>query len=52
MKYSGPTLEEIARIFDGENAEVAEVDVKGIGLTNRSHSLSYDEERVIHHEKS
>lgn len=50
--FSGPTLEEIARIFDGENAEVGEVDVKEAGITNRTHSIDYDEERHIHHEKS
>ncbi|KAF9693197.1 hypothetical protein EKO04_008567, partial [Ascochyta lentis] len=32
----GPTLEEIARIFDGENAEVANIDIDGKGLDNRS----------------
>ena len=51
---SGPTLEEIARIFDGENAEVADVDLKAAGLSNRTHSFDEDriEERVVHHEKS
>lgn len=44
VETRGPTLEEIARIFDGENAEVGEVDVKEAGLTN--HSTSFDEERV------
>lgn len=35
VETRGPTLEEIARIFDGENAEVGHADVKGVpGLTN------------------
>ena len=50
---SGPTLEEVARIFDGENAEVGEIDVKETGITNRTNSLnSFDEERVVPNEKS
>lgn len=52
LNHSGPTLEEVARIFDGENAEVGEIDIKGAGLTNRSHSIDVDEERVVHTEKS
>jgi hypothetical protein len=54
MNPSGPTLEEIARIFDGENAEVADVDIKTSGLTNHPTTTSFDEERVdvVHHEKS
>ena len=51
---SGPTLEEIARIFDGENAEVAEIDIVGEkGLTNRHGSIGHDEEDTyVHHEKA
>ena len=55
LDHSGPTLEEIARIFDGENAEVAEIDIKGAGLTNRTHSLDFgdeEKEQVVHQEKS
>ncbi|KAK5171971.1 uncharacterized protein LTR77_003608 [Saxophila tyrrhenica] len=48
----GPTLEEIARIFDGEDAEVADVDVKGTGITNRSNSVDRDVEQYVHQEKS
>lgn len=36
---SGPTLEEIARIFDGDNAEVADIDIDGKGLSNRNDSI-------------
>lgn len=36
---SGPTLEEIARIFDGDNAEVADIDIDGKGLHNHSGSI-------------
>ena len=40
----GPTLEEIARIFDGENAEVGEADVKEIrGLSN----AGFDEKPTV-----
>lgn len=53
MSCSGPTLEEVARIFDGDNAEVADVDIKGAGLTNRTNSAtSFDEERMPQNEKS
>ena len=54
LNHSGPTLEEVARIFDGENAEVGEIDIKGAGLTNRTHSIDFDEEKehVVHTEKS
>jgi len=49
----GPTLEEIARIFDGDDAQVGEVEVKEVpGLSNRSNSLSYGQEQVNFHEKS
>lgn len=37
--FSGPTLEEIARIFDGENAEVADIDIDGKGLGNGTGSI-------------
>jgi len=30
VETKGPTLEEVARIFDGDNAEVGDVHVKGI----------------------
>lgn len=36
---SGPTLEEIARIFDGQDAEVADIDIDGKGLGNRNSSI-------------
>ena len=49
---SGPTLEEVARIFDGENAEVADVDLKAAGLSNRTHSFDGEEEVHVHHEKA
>lgn len=49
---SGPTLEEIARIFDGENAEVADIDIVGEkGLAIRNNSTVHEEEH-IHPEKS
>jgi len=35
VETRGPTLEEIARIFDGDNAEVADIDI-GKGLDNHS----------------
>jgi len=52
IETKGPTLEEIARIFDGENAEVGEVDLKGAGLSNNHYDLKETdsvEEREIHH---
>jgi hypothetical protein len=35
-----PTLEEIAKIFDGENAEVADVDLKAAGVIGTRASAS------------
>jgi len=54
VETRGPTLEEVARIFDGDNAEVGDVDVKNApGLSNRNNSVDYDDvERHVHHEKS
>jgi len=48
IETRGPTLEEIARIFDGDNAEVADIDIGEKGL--RNNSVTYQEE--AHHEKS
>jgi hypothetical protein len=39
VETRGPTLEEIARIFDGDNAEVADIDIDGKGLSNRNDSI-------------
>ena len=39
VETRGPTLEEIARIFDGDNAEVADIDIDGKGLSNRNGSI-------------
>jgi hypothetical protein len=36
---SGPTLEEIARIFDSDEAEVANINLDGKGLDNRPSSV-------------
>ena len=36
VETRGPTLEEIAKIFDGENAEVAPVDLDKAGGANVS----------------
>ena len=33
VETRGPTLEEIAKIFDGEEAEVAQIDIHKVGLT-------------------
>jgi hypothetical protein len=46
--YSGPTLEEIARIFDGDNAEVGDVKTDVPGLSN----VNYDKESINMHEKA
>jgi len=39
VETRGPTLEEIARIFDGDNAEVADIDIDGKGISNRNDSI-------------
>jgi hypothetical protein len=39
VETRGPTLEEIARIFDGDDAEVANIDIDGKGLDNRTGSI-------------
>ncbi|KAK3047362.1 hypothetical protein LTR09_011234 [Extremus antarcticus] len=54
VETRGPTLKEVARIFDGDIAEVGDVDVKNApGLSNRNNSVDYDDiERHVHHEKS
>ena len=50
VETKGPTLEEIAKIFDGDEAEVGEVDPLKVGLpaTVRNQSLShtYDEKTI------
>lgn len=40
IETKGPTLEEIAKIFDGDEAEVADVDAIKVGLPNRGPSYS------------
>jgi hypothetical protein len=35
VETRGPALEEIAKIFDGEEAEVGTVDLKGTGVIQR-----------------
>jgi len=47
IETRGPTLEEVARLFDGEDADVADIDIGAKGL--RNNSLGNDEERVEHH---
>jgi len=52
VETRGPTLEEIARIFDGDNAEVAEIDIVGEkGLEIRNNSTAH-EENYHHTEKA
>lgn len=53
VETKGPTLEEIAKIFDGENAEVGEVDLMKVGLpiTARNQSLSSGVQATEHNEK-
>lgn len=47
VETKGPTLEEIAKIFDGADAEVAEVDPVKVGLsTGRGNSYSSGAEKV------
>lgn len=45
VETKGPTLEEIAKIFDGQNAEVGEVDMAKVGVTLRGQSVSGDNEK-------
>jgi len=49
VETRGPTLEEIARIFDGENAEVANIDIDGKDMDGRTGSLK---EPVVQVEKA
>lgn len=54
IETKGPTLEEIAKIFDGENAEVGEVDPMKFGLPSamRGHSVTSGTEKnefVVQH---
>lgn len=48
IETKGPTLEEIAKIFDGEEAEVGEVDLVKVGLSgaNRGDSLTTGVEKT------
>jgi hypothetical protein len=44
VETRGPTLEEIAKIFDGENAEVARVDINGLeGLAEKFQAVHVEE---------
>ena len=47
-RYSGPTLEEIAKIFDGRDAEVAHVksDIMGISMARPPNDKEVTEIRV------
>jgi len=48
VETKGPTLEEIAKIFDGPNAEVADVDPVKVGLpTGRGNSLTTGTEKDV-----
>ncbi|KAK4945933.1 hypothetical protein LTR10_015026 [Elasticomyces elasticus] len=48
VETRGPTLEEVARIFDGDDADVANIDAGVKGL--RNNSIGNDEERTeVHH---
>lgn len=51
VETKGPTLEEIAKIFDGDDAEVGEVDPMKVGLpvTARNQSLSEKVETRVEH---
>lgn len=51
--FSGPTLEEIARIFDGHDAQVADIDIVGEkGMSIRNNSNADQHEGYVHHEKA
>jgi hypothetical protein len=44
VETRGPTLEEIAKIFDGENAEVARVDINGLeGFAEKFQAVHVEE---------
>lgn len=45
VETKGPTLEEVAKIFDGEDAEVAHVDLDKVAATT---STSFEKETPVH----
>lgn len=46
VETRGPTLEELAKVFDGENAEVAHVDMEQV-LKEEAHAQHYEEPEGI-----
>ncbi len=53
VETRGPTLEEIAKIFDGEEAEVARVDLDGVEILQEKVNATVEVENVddetVHH---
>jgi hypothetical protein len=45
VETRGPTLEEIAKIFDGEGAEVARIDTDGINDPEKLQVIHVEESR-------
>jgi len=48
VETRGPTLEELAKIFDGENAEVAHLDMNTVEKEVHDGSDPLDEKTAIH----
>lgn len=47
VETRGPTLEELAKIFDGENAEVAHLDMNAVEKDVRDENGPLDEKHAI-----
>jgi len=50
VETRGPTLEEIAKIFDGDEAEVAQVDLASVQIASeKAHGIEVSEVENVDH---